>query len=215
MKIRLLLADDHSLFRAGLRSLLEGQGNFDIVGEASNGKEAVAVVEKVQPDVVLTDLAMPEMNGLDATAHIKARYPQVHVVVLSITCTKEHVQQALRAGAAGFLLKNASPAELTAAVETVMRGEIYLHPAVSQFMVADFLTPASKDADLLESLTPRQREVLQMIAEGNSTKDMARKLHLSVKTVEMHRSRLMNALDIHDIAGLVRFAIRMKIVAAT
>lgn len=210
--IRILLADDHDLVRAGIRALLQGLDGIEVVAEASNGRQALALVEQLHPDVILMDIMMPELNGLDATAQVVARFPEVRVVVLSMNASEEYVLQALRAGAAGYLLKNISPAELERAVRAVARGESYLSPAISQHVIAAYLQRTGGGTSPLERLTPRQREILQLVAEGNTSKEIARKLALSVKTVETHRTQLMEALDIHDIAGLVRYAIRMGVV---
>jgi len=219
---RILLVDDHLLVRAGLRTLLEQMADTEVIGEASNGREALEVIKTNPPDVVLMDITMAEMNGLVATAQITHECPQVRVIMLSMHATKEYVTQALQAGASGYLLKDAAPTELELAVKSVMRGEKYLSPAVSTHVIADYLQrttggPASKTDTELSSpapLTLRQREILQLIAEGNTTKEIAAKLNLSVKTVETHRTQLMERLDIHDIAGLVRYAIRIGLVTS-
>ncbi len=218
---RVLLAEDHTLVRAGIRALLQNLAGIEVVAEASDGREALRLIKTYQPDVVLMDIAMAGLNGLEATARVTKEFPTVRVVILSMHSTEEYVAQALRAGAAGYLLKDAAAAELELAVTAVARGETYLSPAVSKHVIADYLrrvgdreasggggaTPAS------ELLTPRQREILQLIAEGRSTKEIAAILHLSVKTVETHRTQLMARLDIHDVAGLVRYAIRIGLVA--
>ncbi len=217
---RVLLAEDHTLVRAGIRALLQNLAGIEVVAEASDGREALRLIKTYQPDVVLMDIAMAGLNGLEATARVTKEFPTVRVVILSMHSTEEYVAQALRAGAAGYLLKDAAAAELELAVTAVARGETYLSPAVSKHVIADYLrrvgdreasggggaTPAS------ELLTPRQREILQLIAEGRSTKEIAAILHLSVKTVETHRTQLMARLDIHDVAGLVRYAIRIGLV---
>ena len=219
---RILLVDDHLLVRAGLRTLLEQMADTEVIGEASNGREALEMIKVNPPDVVLMDITMAEMNGLVATAQITHECPQIRVIMLSMHATKEYVTQALQAGAAGYLLKDAAPTELELAVKSVMRGEKYLSPAVSTHVIADYLQrttggPVSKSDIELSSFAPltlRQREILQLIAEGNTTKEIAAKLNLSVKTVETHRTQLMERLDIHDIAGLVRYAIRIGLVTS-
>ena len=217
---RVLLVDDHLLVRAGLRTLLEQMPGTEVVGEASNGREALDLIKAAPPDVVLMDITMAEMNGLVATAQITHDFPQVRILMLSMHATKEYVTQALQAGASGYLLKDAAPTELELAIRSVMRGEKYLSPAVSTHVIADYLQRAtgsttSRVDTTISSTTPltlRQREILQLIAEGNTTKEIAAKLTLSVKTVETHRTQLMERLDIHDIAGLVRYAIRIGLV---
>jgi DNA-binding NarL/FixJ family response regulator len=210
--IRILLVDDHTLVRAGFRSLLRDIGEVEVVAEAADGREALQRLAEQEVDLVLMDVLMPELNGLDATARIAGTYPQVRVIILSMNPNEEYVLQALRAGAAGYLLKDASPAELEQAIRAVARGETYLTTAVAKHVIAGILHKSGA-AGSLERLTPCQREVLQLIAEGNTTKKMAEKLGISVKTAEAHRIQLMEALDIHDIAGLVRYAIRMGVVA--
>jgi DNA-binding NarL/FixJ family response regulator len=212
--IRVLLADDHQLIRAGLRLLLEKLGGVDVVAEAGDGREALRLIAAHRPDVVLMDIMMPQLNGLEAAARAARDFPEVRVVMLSVNATEEHVLQALRAGAAGYLLKNMSTAELDAAVRAVARGERYLAAAVSGHVIEAYLQRVGPQASSLDRLTPRQREVLQLVAEGASTKEIARRLGISAKTVEMHRGQLMEALGIHDIAGLVRYAIRMGVIAA-
>jgi DNA-binding NarL/FixJ family response regulator len=202
------------LFRAGIRSLLQTLDCIEIVAEASNGPEALDLGKKYRPDVVLMDIMMPQLNGLDATARLTAISPQTRTIILSMSASEEYILQALRCGAAGYLLKNISPSELEQAIRVVARGETYLSSAISKHVIAAYLERVGGEAiGLFERLTPRQREVLQMVAEGDSTKEIARKLNLSTKTVDMHRSQLMTALDIHDIAGLVRYAIRTRLIA--
>ncbi len=211
--IRVLLVDDHDLFRAGVRSLLQTLEDIEIVAEASNGREALSLCKAHCPDVVLMDIMMPQLNGLDATARLAAISPETRTIILSMNASDEYILQALRCGAAGYLLKNISPWELEQAVRAVAGGETYLSPAISKHMIPAYLRRAGGETTgPIERLTPRQREVLQLVAEGDTTKEIAQKLSLSVKTVEMHRSQLMAALDIHDIAGLVRCAIRMRLI---
>ena len=213
--IRVLLADDHALVRAGIRSLLQGLAGIDIVAEAGNGREALRLCKAHHPDVALMDIMMPELNGLDATARLAAISPSTRTLILSMSATEEYVLQALRSGAAGYLLKNSNPAELEQAIRAAARGETYLSPTISKQVVAAYLQRVGGEPmGLFERVTPRQREVLQLVAQGDTTKEIARKLNLSAKTVEMHRSQLMAALDIHDIAGLVRYAIRMGLITA-
>ncbi len=210
--IRILLVDDHSLVRAGLRALLEKIAGVEIVGEAGNGREALVLIEKLQPELVLMDIMMPELNGLDATARAISKFPHSRIIILSMNVTQEVVLQTLQAGASGYLLKNISPAELELAIRAVIRGEMYLSSVISQQVIEACLKRNANPAQTRAMLTPRQREILQLIAEGNSTKQIAYKLDISVKTAESHRTDLMEATDIHDIAGLTRYAIRMGVI---
>ncbi len=210
--IRVLLADDHTLVRAGIRSLLENMEGIEVIAEAGDGREALRLVRTHRPDVVLMDIAMPGLNGLEAAARIAKKFPNVRVIILSMHVNEEYVLQTLRAGAAGYMVKGADAAELEIAIRAVARGETYLSPMVSKHVVTDYIQRISGETSPLELLTPRQREVLQLIAEGYSTKKIARTLKISVKTVETHRMQLMERLDIHDIAGLVRYAIRVGLV---
>ncbi len=211
--IRVLLVDDHDLFRAGLRVLLQDLGGFEVVAEAGDGREALRLLGEHRPDVVLMDLMMPGLNGLEATARVAREFPGVRVLVLSMNAAEEFVLPAVRAGASGYVLKNVRPAELEQAIRAVARGETYLTPAVSGHLIDDYRRRTAGEPDSLDKLTRRQREVLQLIAEGHSTKEIARRLGVSVKTVETYRSQLMDALDIHDIAGLTRYAIRKGLVS--
>jgi DNA-binding NarL/FixJ family response regulator len=209
--IHVLLADDHKLVRAGIHSLLKELDQIEVVGEAANGREALHLVEALQPDVVLMDIMMPEMNGLDATARIVSKFPNVRVIMLSMDTSEEHVLQAVRAGASGYLPKNSDPADLEQAIRAVHQGEKFFAAAVAKHLVTGVREGGKLSS--LERLTPRQREVLQLVAEGNSSKEIARKLSISVKTAEAHRSELMKALNIHDVTGLVRYAIRTGLVS--
>ncbi len=212
---KILLVDNHTLVRAGIRALLEQIPNVLVVGEAGDGREALKLVEQYRPHLVLMDITMPVMNGLEATVRLVKDFPGTRVVMLSVHTDEEYVLQALRAGAVGYLLKDAGRAELEIAVAAVARGETYLSPAVSRHVVGDYVRRTGSGLEgRLETLTPRQREILQLIAEGKSTKEIASILDVSVKTVETHRAQLMERLDIHDVAGLVRYAIRTGIVTA-
>ena len=209
---RVLLADDHALVRVGIRSLLSTIAGFDVVAEAGTGHEALELADRLRPHVVLMDIAMPGINGLDATARLVERHPEVRVIILSMHASEEYALQALRAGAAGYLLKDADLLELERAIVAVARGETYLSPAISKHVIADYKRRVAEQPEPIDRLTPRQREVLRLIAEGLSTKEIAFKLGLSVKTVETHRAQLMERLEIRDVAGLVRFAIRSGLV---
>ena len=210
--IRVLLADDHALVRAGFRALLHSLGDVEIVAEAGDGDDALRLIEAHQPDVVLLDIAMPGLNGLEVAARVAQRFPNVRVMMLSMYANEEYVLQALRAGAAGYLLKDADSSELELAVRAVARGDTYLSPPVSKSVIEDYVRRVSSQPGSFDRLTPRQREVLQLIAKGHSTKEIAQMLNISVKTAETHRAQLMQQLDIHDIAGLVRYAIRVGLV---
>lgn len=213
-QIRVLLVEDHGLVRAGIRALLRSFEGIDVVAEVSNGREALQLVKDHQPDVVLMDVSMPGLNGLQATARITKESPTARVLMLSIHANEEYVRQALEAGAAGYLLKGADVSELVVAIRSVARGEVYLTPAVSKHIVQQYLYGEKGTPGLLDKLTARQREILQLIAESRTTKEIARELNLSVKTVESHRTQIMERLDIHNVPGLVRYAIRAGLVPA-
>ncbi len=210
--IRVLLADDHTLVRAGIRSLLKGLENVEVVGEAGDGQEAVRLAESLRPDVVLLDVGMPGLNGLDVAARLVTHDASIRVLILSMHTSEEYVLRALRAGCAGYLLKGSAVAELEIAVRAVARGETYLSPAVSKHVMDDYVRRTGGATDPIDALTPRQREVLQLVAEGNTSKDIADRLGVSFKTVEAHRAQIMERLGLHDVAGLVRFAMRMGLV---
>jgi DNA-binding NarL/FixJ family response regulator len=207
-----ILVDDHSLVRAGMRALLANMPNVEVVAEAMDGFEALKVIKTHAPDIVLMDISMPNLNGLEATAQATRDFPDTRIIVLSAHSSEEYVGQALRAGAAGYLLKDAPTVELELAIKSVAQGETYLSPAVSKHVITNYVRRVGGEAGSLELLTPRQRETLQLVAEGKSTKEIARLLHLSVKTIETHRAQLMDRLDIHDVAGLVRYALRIGLV---
>lgn len=210
--VRVLLADDHTLVRAGLRKLLESLPSIEVVGEASDGLELLDLIARLQPHVILMDIAMPGLNGLEATGRISKSWPDIRVLILSMHQNAEYIRQALRQGAVAYLLKDSAPMELELALKAVLNGETYLSPAVSKGVVTDYVQRLRSEEEPVDALTPRQREVLQLIAEGQSTKEIARRLDLSVKTVETHRTQLMKQLDIHEIAGLVRYAMRAGLV---
>jgi DNA-binding NarL/FixJ family response regulator len=211
-RIRMLLVDDHALVRAGLRALVENLPGVEVVAEAVDGNEALKAIKTFAPHVVLMDISMPGLNGLEATAAATRDFPDTRIIVLSAHSSEEYVGQALRAGAAGYLLKDAATVELELAIKSVARGETYLSPAVSKHVISNYVRRVGGEAGSLELLTPRQRETLQLVAQGKSTKEIARILHISVKTIETHRAQLMDRLDIHDVAGLVRFALRVGLV---
>jgi DNA-binding NarL/FixJ family response regulator len=212
--IRVLLADDHTLVRAGLRTLVELIQGVEVVAETGDGREALDLIRALKPDVALMDIGMPGLNGLELAVRVAAECPATRVIVLSMHTSEAYVSQALRAGVAGYLIKDASVAELPLALSSVARGEMYLSPAISKTVVEALRgLPAHADHPL-EGLTPRQREILQLIAEGHSTKEIAWTLKVSGKTVETHRAQLMDRLGIYDVAGLVRFAIRCGLISA-
>ena len=213
--MRVMIVDDHTLVRAGIRMLLSSIENVEVVAEASDGAEAIAAIAQYEPDVVLMDLTMKDIGGLEATARIKAEHPDTRILILSMHANEEYVLQALRAGAVGYLLKEAATAELEIALNAVSSGEIYLSPPVSRAVVDGYISrteggePGPEDG-----LTPRQRQILRLIAQGLGTKEIAYKLEVSVKTIETHRAMLMERLDIRDVAGLTRYAIRQGLISA-
>ncbi|MDX6406829.1 MAG: hypothetical protein QOH70_4284 [Blastocatellia bacterium] len=211
-KIRVLLADDHKLVRAGIRSLLERLPDLEVVAEASDGREAIRLVEQHEPQIVLMDLAMPELNGIEATRHLTKTFPKVRVLILSIYTDEEHVYQALRAGAAGYLMKGAATEELELAIRTVAEGETYLSPPVSKLVIMEYIRRTNVGFSSLERLSSRQTQVLKLIAEGKTTKQIALELGISVKTVETHRSALMKRIGVRDVAGLVRYAVKIDLI---
>lgn len=211
--IRVVLADDHTLVRAGIRSLLEKVPGVEVVGEAGDGREVLKLIKTQRPNVVLMDITMPGLNGLEAAARIAKEFPDVRVIILSMHDNEEYYWRALKAGAAGYLLKKAATAELATALQRVVHGEIYLSQEISKRLVKKFPLQGIADRKSpLEQLTSRQREILQLIAEGQNTKSIAEILKVSPKTVEYHRMKLMDGLNVHDIPGLVRFALRVGLI---
>jgi len=208
--IRLILADDHTLVRAGIRALLEKLPGVEVVGEAGDGREVLNLVKLHRPDVVLMDISMPGLNGLEAATRMAREFPDVRVLILSMHNNEEYAWRALKAGAVGYLLKKAATAELETALQQVVHGEIYLSREISTRLVKKFPLQGIADRKSpLEELTGRQREILQLIAEGQNTKGIAEILKVSPKTVEYHRMKLMDCLNIHNVPGLVRFALRV------
>lgn len=210
--LRVVIVEDHALVRAGMRALLQKIEGIEVVSDVGDGWEAVKSVQTDTPDLVLMDIAMPGLNGLDATSRIVRESPTTRVILLSMHANEEYFQQALQVGASGYLLKGAELAELELALKTVARGETYLTPAVAKYAIKAYRDKSEGPSGPLTRLSMRQREILQLIAEGQTTKDIAQRLNLSVKTVETHRSQLMERLDIHDVPGLVRFAMRVGLI---
>lgn len=210
--IRVLLADDHALVRAGIRALLNTIEGVDVIAEVGNGREALRLIKELRPDIALLDITMPDQSGLEVLKESKKDFPDLRVIILTVHEAGEYAMEALRAGAAGYLPKSAAANELQVAIKIVSRGETYVSGEVSRKTLLEFSQGATEHTHLLARLTPRQREILTLIAEGHSTKDIARRLNISVKTVESHRAQLMERLDIHDVAGLVRYAIRKGLV---
>jgi DNA-binding NarL/FixJ family response regulator len=209
---RVLLADDHALVRAGIRALLEKMKGIEVVAEAGDGREALELIRKHLPNLVLLDIDIPELNGLEALSRATKELPAVKILILSMHANEEYVLQALRAGARGYLLKEAAVDELALALRAVTGGEIYLSPRISKHVIANYLKRLGNERPLRDELTPRQREIVQLIAEAKSTKEIAYLLKVSVRTVEAHRAQLMARLGIHDVPGLVRYAIRNGLV---
>jgi DNA-binding NarL/FixJ family response regulator len=210
---RVILADDHKLVRAGFRAMLKTLPDVEVVAETENGRDALELIRKHVPDIALLDITMPGLTGLEVAARVSAEIPNVRVIILSMHTGDEYIVQAIRAGIAGYLLKNAEPMELELAIRSALDGDIYMSPGVSRRVVHEFARKTNFTTTM-DLLSPRQREILQLLAEGNSNKEIATVLKLSIKTVETHRKELMERLGLHDVAGLVRYAIRMGIVRA-
>jgi RNA polymerase sigma factor (sigma-70 family) len=209
--IRVLIVDDHALVRGGIRALVEKIEGMKVIGEAGTGSEALELVKQLKPNLMLLDLTMPEKGGFEVLDHVTKKYPEIKVIVLTVHEAAEYAIRALRERAAGFLPKSAAPTELEQAIQTVVRGEVYISPETSQKALLEIGKGTTKQ-DLLATLSPRQREVLRLIAEGKTTKQIAHVLEISVKTVETHRAQLMERLKIHDVAGLVRYAILVGLI---
>lgn len=206
-KIKLLLVDDHPIVLDGIKSHLRAQPEFEIVAEASNGQEALRQAKLTLPDVVLMDISMPHMNGLDALVHLRKQVPQAKVLILTMHESREYIAQVVRSGARGYLLKDSAPAELVAAIKAVHAGEVFFSPSVSKALIEEMADGSKRAADAPPSLTGREREVLSLIAEGLLNKQIADRLGIGVRTIETHRERIMRKLDIHTVAGLTKYAI--------
>lgn len=213
MSIRVLLADDHSLIRAGVARLLASLPGIEVVGEVGDGQAALDMVAQLMPDLVILDVNMPGLSGLPTARRLQSDFPKVRVMILSMHRDDAYVRQALEFGAAAYVLKDAAPTELESAIQAVMRGDTWLSPAVTRRLVDDYTQRLRSDGSSGSPLTPRQLEVLTLIARGKSSKEIARELDVSLKTVDTHRTQLMRALDLHDVAGLVRYAIRRGLVS--
>ncbi len=230
-QLRILLADDHDILRQGLRLLLEAQPDLHVVGEARTGRSTVEQVTALQPDLVVLDISMPDMDGLEACQQIRRRYPDIQVLILTMHESEEYFLQALRMGASGYLVKKAAPAELCAAVRTIAQGGAFLYPGLAKALIRAYLTPknaaepttvtpaqteGTKDGSLSHVflvLTPRELEVLKLVAAGHTNQEIADQLVLSIKTVQAHRANVMDKLGLHDITHLVRFALRYGLIA--
>ena len=212
-KIRILIADDHTLLRNGICALLEDEQDMIIVGETDNGREAVRLADQLKPNVVLMDIAMPMLNGLEATRQIKHEHPEINVLVLTMYDHEEYFRQMLEVGASGYIIKRAAATELVSAIRAVYNGEAVLSPAITRLVLEDYLNrDIRSDKDDPNALSSREREVLQLIAEGKTSREIADILHLSVKTVQSHRTSLMQKLDLHDRGDLIKYAIQKKII---
>jgi DNA-binding NarL/FixJ family response regulator len=212
-KIRILIADDHTLLRNGICALLADEQDMMIVGEADDGREAVRLAGQLKPNVVLMDIAMPLLNGLEATRQIKHEHPEINVLVLTMYDHEEYFREMLEAGASGYIIKRAAATELVSAIRSIYNGESVLSPAITRLLLEDYLShDARSEAGDPNALSSREREVLQLIAEGRTSREIAEILHLSVKTVQSHRTNLMQKLDLHDRGDLIKYAIQKKII---
>lgn len=212
-KIRILLADDHTLLRNGISAILEDEPDMVVVGEADNGREAVRLAGQLKPNIVLIDIAMPLLNGLEATRQIKHDHPEINILVLTMYDNEEYFRKMLEVGASGYIIKRAAATELVSAIRAVYNGEAVLSPAITRLLLEDYLnhdSPLEKDDP--KALSSREQEVLQLIAEGRTSREIAEILNLSVKTVQSHRTNLMQKLDLHDRGDLIKYAIQKKII---
>ncbi|HLI89311.1 MAG TPA: response regulator transcription factor [Ktedonobacteraceae bacterium] len=210
MSIRILLADDHTILRAGLKMMLNAQPDMEVVGEAQDGRQALQEAQRLQPDIILMDITMPDMNGIEATKQIKKELPDVKVLILTMHEHEEYVFQALRAGASGYMLKEAADTDLISALRIIQSGQFYLSPAAQSVMVGDYLqrVRTGEEKDSYSSLTEREREILKLVAEGYTNNQIAERLVISPKTVDTHRTHIMDKLNLHSRAELVKYAMR-------
>ena len=214
MSIRVLVVDDHKIMREGLRSLLEKQPDIEVVAEAESAREALRLVQELTPDIVIIDVVMPSLNGIEATRRILSKVPAVKVIALSMYADKRFVMEMLRAGASGYLLKDCAFEELDEAIRTVTQDRTYITPRIVDIIVKDYFSQVEKpSSSAVSSLTSRQYEVLQLLAEGKTTREIAHQMSLSVKTIESHRQQIINKLNIHSIAGLTKYAIREGLIS--
>ena len=215
MKIRVLVADDHAIIREGLRVMLGNQPDMEVVAVATNGREAIRLVNEYEPDVAVVDISMPELNGIEAIQKMMPSHPPVQVVVLSIHETKPYVYRALKAGARGYLVKETAGVEVVDAVRAVYRGERYLSQSIADLLTTESFQKLDSliEASPLEALSPREREILQLVAEGQTSQEIAKRLSISPKTVDTYRSRLMHKIGVDDVAGLVKFAIQHEVIS--
>ena len=215
--IKVLLADDHTIVRKGLCSLLEGEADIEVIGEAENGREAIKLAEKLHPDIVVMDISMPGLNGLEATRQLKKHLPEIKILILTMHANEEYVFQTLQAGAEGYLVKKAAPSELVLAIREVHQDNFFLSPTISRTVIDEYIRRANKiigEGDALIKLTARETEVLQLIAEGRKNREIAELLFISIKTVETHRAHIMDKLDIHSTAELTQYAISKGIISS-
>ena len=210
MKIRILLADDHTILRAGLKMMLYAQPDMEIVGEAQDGRQSMQEAQRLQPDIILMDITMPDMNGIEATKQIKKLLPEIKILILTMHEHDEYIFQALRAGASGYMLKEAADTELISAIHIIQSGQFYLSPTAQSVMVGDYLQRlrTGEDKDSYSSLTEREREILKLVAEGYTNNQIAERLVISPKTVDTHRTHIMDKLNLHSRAELVKYAMR-------
>ena len=207
--IKVLLAEDHTIVRKGIRSLLDKESGIKVIGEAEDGRDAIKKTEALQPDVVVMDIGMPGLNGLEATRQLKKRFPEMKFIILTVHANEEYVLQTLRAGASGYLVKKAAPSELISAIQAVYKGDSFLSPSISRTVIDEYIRQAeqmSEGEEIHEKLTSREREVFQLIIEGHKNREIANLLHVSIKTVETHKAHIMDKLNVHSTAKLIRYA---------